>query len=101
MKTKLVRHRQDDLRDISDERLAEMRERAQGEIDVSDIPEWTGADFARAERGRFYRPLKQQVTAKVDADVVAWLKAQGPGYQTRMNAILRKAMLEALGMHAA
>ena len=96
MKTKMVRRGQDEIPPISEQRLAEMRTRALGAIDVSDIPEWSESNFARAVRGRFYRPVKQQVTAKVDADVVAWLKAQGPGYQTRMNAILRKAMLEAL-----
>src|SRR3546814_7818252 len=46
-----------------------------------------------AERGRFYKPIKQQVTARLDADVLAWLKSQGKGYQARMNAILRREML--------
>jgi uncharacterized protein (DUF4415 family) len=41
----------------------------------------------------FYRPVKKQITARVDADVLAWLKSQGKGYQSRMNAILRDAML--------
>jgi uncharacterized protein (DUF4415 family) len=42
---------------------------------------------------RFYRPNKKQITAKVDADVLAWLKSEGKGYQTRINAILRREML--------
>ena len=46
-----------------------------------------------AERGKFYRPLKQQLTVRIDADVVAWLKGQGKGYQSRLNQILRTAML--------
>jgi uncharacterized protein (DUF4415 family) len=45
------------------------------------------------QRGKFYRPVKKQITARVDADVLAWLKSQGKGYQSRMNAILRDAML--------
>jgi uncharacterized protein (DUF4415 family) len=49
-----------------------------------------------AERGHFYRPVKRQITANVDADVLAWLKSQGKGYQTRLNAILRREMLTAL-----
>lgn len=62
------------------------------QIDTSDVPELAEAQWAEAERGRFYRPLKQQITARLDADVLAWLKAGGSGYQTRMNAILRHAM---------
>jgi uncharacterized protein (DUF4415 family) len=63
------------------------------QIDTSDIRELTDEQWAGANRGRFYRPIKQQITARLDADVLAWLKAGGQGYQTRMNAILRRAML--------
>ena len=63
-------------------------------IDFSDIPPWTDEMFAVAERGRFYKPTKSQLTVRVDSDVLAWLKRQGRGYQTRINAILRKAMLD-------
>ena len=45
------------------------------------------------QKGTFYRPVKKQITARVDADVLTWLKSQGKGYQSRMNAILRDAML--------
>lgn len=38
--------------------------------------------------------MKQQLTVRLDADVVAWLRRQGRGYQTRLNQVLRKAMLE-------
>jgi uncharacterized protein (DUF4415 family) len=48
-----------------------------------------------AERGKFYRPIKQQLTVRVDADVLEWLKSQGSGYQSRLNDILRSAMLGA------
>ena len=58
------------------------------QIDLSDIPELTDEQLAD-----FYRPIKRQITARLDADVLAWLKAGGNGYQTRMNAILRRAML--------
>jgi uncharacterized protein (DUF4415 family) len=86
----------EDIPATTDERLAEMKalfERPDSEIDLSDIPEWTKEDFKNAVRGRFYRPVKQQVTAKLDSDVIAWLKKGGRGYQTRMNAILRNVML--------
>lgn len=63
-------------------------------IDYSDIPVSTPADWQQAQVGQFYRPIKQQLTLRIDADVVAWFKAQGKGYQTRINELLRRAMLE-------
>jgi len=39
--------------------------------------------------GRFYRPVKETVTIRLDADVLDWLKQGGKGYQTRVNMILR------------
>ena len=74
-------------------RLAEMPD---SEIDLSDAPELTDEQWKNAERRRFYRPVKRQITARVDADVLAWLKGQGKGYQSRINAILRREMLAAL-----
>jgi uncharacterized protein (DUF4415 family) len=47
-----------------------------------------------AEVGSLYRPIKKPVTLRIDADVLAWFKKQGPGYQTRINRALRKVMLE-------
>ncbi|KFD26761.1 BrnA antitoxin family protein [Sphingobium yanoikuyae] len=64
-------------------------------IDYSDAPALSDDFWKGAERGRFYKPIKQQVTARLDADVLAWLKSQGKGYQARMNAILRREMLAA------
>lgn len=66
------------------------------EIDVTDIPEVTAEQWKHAVRGRFYRPIKKQITARVDADVLAWLKGQGKGYQSKINAILRREMLQAM-----
>jgi len=63
------------------------------EIDTSEIPELTDAQLAEMQRPQHFRPVKKQITARLDADVLAWLKAGGKGYQTRMNAILRQAML--------
>jgi uncharacterized protein (DUF4415 family) len=62
------------------------------DIDLSDIPEVT--DWSRAVVGKFYRPIKKSLTIRLDADVLAWLKRQGRGYQTRINGILREAMGE-------
>ncbi|WP_010165135.1 BrnA antitoxin family protein [Sphingomonas sp. PAMC 26617] len=63
------------------------------EIDYSDAPALPEEFWQNAQRGRFYKPIKQQVTARLDADVLAWLKSAGKGYQARMNAILRREML--------
>jgi len=46
--------------------------------------------------GRFYKPVKRQIMARFDADVLEWLKSEGKGYQSRINAILRREMLAAL-----
>ena len=62
------------------------------EIDTSDIPPLTDEFFRRAVRNPYYRAIKQSTTVRIDADVLAWLKAQGPGYQTRINSLLRAAM---------
>jgi uncharacterized protein (DUF4415 family) len=73
--------------------LAQLAERPDSEIDLSDIPELNEKFWANAVRNPFYRPLKQQLTVRLDADVVAWLRRQGKGYQTRLNSVLRDAML--------
>jgi uncharacterized protein (DUF4415 family) len=60
-------------------------------IDTSDAPELL--DWSDAERGLFYRPVKQQLTLRLDADVVAWFKrhaTSNEGYQTRINRALRE-----------
>jgi len=63
------------------------------QIDTSDIPELPSSAWRNAVRGRFYRPVKQAVSLRLDADVVAWLKKPGKGYQTRANHLLRQQML--------
>ncbi len=63
------------------------------QIDTSDIPELPPGAWKDAVRGRFYRPVKQPISMRLDADVVAWLKKRGKGYQTRVNSILRQSML--------
>jgi uncharacterized protein (DUF4415 family) len=64
------------------------------EIDTSDIPELPPDAWKNAIRGRFFRPVKQAISMRLDADVVAWLKKAGKGYQTRANQILRQRMLQ-------
>jgi uncharacterized protein (DUF4415 family) len=97
MKTKTkISFTLDKLPQLTKTRRAEMKalaSRPDSEIDTSDIPEMTEEQWRNARRGHFYRPRKQQITARVDADVLDWLKAEGKGYQSRINAILRREML--------
>jgi uncharacterized protein (DUF4415 family) len=72
------------------EKLARMPEH---EIDTSDIPELPASAWKNAVRGRFYRAVKQTVILELDADVVAWLKKDGEGYQSRANQILWELMI--------
>lgn len=66
------------------------------EIDYSDIPAKPAGFWSDAVRGGLYRPVKRQLTVRIDADVLAWLRSQGAGYHGRLNQILRSAMLKDL-----
>ena len=70
--------------------------RSDSEIDYSDIPPLTEAFWKNAVRGKYYKPVKKSTTVRIDSDVLAWLRAQGKGYQSRINAILRRKMLQSL-----
>ena len=74
-------------------RLEKLARLPDEKIDTSDIPELTEEFWQNAVRNPFYRPVKQQLTLRLDADIIAWLRRQGRGYQTRANALLRDAML--------
>jgi uncharacterized protein (DUF4415 family) len=71
--------------------LAALEAMADDTIDTSEMPEVR--DWSGAQRGQFYKPKKLQKTLRIDADVLAWFEAQGPGHLTRMNRALRAAML--------
>jgi uncharacterized protein (DUF4415 family) len=73
-----------------------LHNRPDSEIDLSDIPELTESFWKTARRGDLYRTAKESVTVRIDSDVLLWLKSGGKGYQTRINAILRLAMLKEL-----
>jgi uncharacterized protein (DUF4415 family) len=69
-------------------------------VDPDDAPEWTDEEFAAAElrigdtvirRGRPAGETKTQVSLRIDNDVLAAFRAEGPGWQSRMNAALKKA----------
>ena len=64
------------------------------EIDLSDCPEITPEQFAKAvvRQGLPINKNKTQVTLRVDSDVLEWFKSQGKGYQTQINSLLRAYM---------
>ena len=74
--------------------LQSLQEISDDQINTTDIPEildWTGA-----KRGVFYRPVKQQITLRLDANIISWFKAHaqgGRGYQTDINRALREHVL--------
>ena len=84
------------LTEAEREHLRELAALPDEAIDTRDLPELSDSAWAGGVRGRFYRPVKQQITARVDADVLEWLKSQGKGYQGRLNAILRREMLASM-----
>lgn len=67
-------------------RLSELKDE---DIDTSDIPELDDEFFSKA---KLRIPGKQPVTLRLDSDVLEWFKAQGAGYQTRINKLLRHYM---------
>lgn len=80
----------DDLPESVRETLQALQDMPDSEIDLSDIPEVT--DFSNALRGVFYRPVKKQVTLRLDSTIIAWfkLKSNGRGYQTLINNALHE-----------
>jgi uncharacterized protein (DUF4415 family) len=76
--------------------LNALREKAEDSVDVSDIPEAGPTFWAGAGPNRYYRPIKQQLTLRLDSDLVAWFKSHAPtgrGYQTDINRALREYVM--------
>jgi len=79
---------------LSNEQKAELEALAalpSDQIQTDDMPEVQ--DWSGAKRGMFYRPVKQQITLRLDADLIDWFKThqeQGEGYQTSINRALRE-----------
>lgn len=99
--SKIVRHDIDlnNLPPLTEAQEAELKALSNEDdetIDFSDIPQLNEAALQNAVPNPFYKPKKLSTTVRIDADVLAWLKGQGKGYQTRLNKILRDAMLNAL-----
>ncbi|AWK14571.1 BrnA antitoxin family protein [Candidatus Fukatsuia symbiotica] len=65
-------------------------------IDYSDSPRLDDVFWKNAVQNPLYKPTKTSTTVRVDSDVIAWLRSEGKGYQTRINTILREAMIRSL-----
>jgi len=69
--------------------LQRLAARPDEDIDLSDLPELDEAFFREAD---WRPPIKKPITIRLDADVLEWFRNQGPGYQTRINRLLRRFM---------
>lgn len=99
--SKVIRHEIDlgNLPALTNMQRAELQALAQvpeAQINYEDQPQLSRTFLKDAVRNPLYKPTKTPTTVRMDSDVLAWLKAQGKGYQTRMNAILRQEMLRDL-----
>ena len=99
--SKVIRHEIDlgNLPALTAQQRAELQALAQApeaQINYDDQPQLSRAFLKDAVRNPLYKPTKTPTTVRMDSDVLAWLKAQGKGYQNRMNSILREAMLNDL-----
>jgi uncharacterized protein (DUF4415 family) len=84
---------------ITKKRLEEIK--AFKNTDFSDCPVLTEEQMKEFKPSHLrnmanYKPIKKTVNVRLDADVIEWLQSEGRGYQTRMNAILREAMLHSV-----
>jgi uncharacterized protein (DUF4415 family) len=79
---------------VTDKQRRELQllaDRPDSQIDFSDTSERQPL-ASEIEVGRFYRPIKQLVSIRVDADVLNWFRGRGKKYQTYMNEVLRREM---------
>ena len=76
--------------------IAALKKQTDAEINFSDIPQQDldSDKWKNAVVGKYFRPIKEPIALRLDADLIAWLKAQGKGYQTRINEILRSEMMK-------
>jgi uncharacterized protein (DUF4415 family) len=94
--TKIVRKTAAEFRPTTKRKreLAKLAAQPDRAIDLSDIPELSDEFWKNAVRNPFYRPIKKQITLRLDADIIAWLRRSGKGYQTKANALLRQLMVK-------
>lgn len=76
---------------ISD-RTRELYNSRDRSLDRSDVPQLPPDQWAKGMVGKYYRPLKSQISFRIDNDVLDWLKSKGEGHLSRINTILRERM---------
>jgi len=79
--------------DKQPQRKASGKKAAVGRKTVTMVTANIGRDWPEGV-GTVFKPIKRPVTLRLDADVLAWFKARGRGYQTRINLALRQAMAQ-------
>lgn len=78
------------LTDTQKAELEALTAKPDEQINIAATPEQK--DWSGARRGLFFRPVKKQITLRLDADVIDWFKTHAPngeGYQTNINSVLR------------
>jgi len=99
----MVSYMEDEIPEPSEKRKAELRrlsERPDNAMDYSELPKLDDHFWKRAiplkelARNHRHKPKQVSITANIDADIFEWLKSQGQEYQTKMNSVLRHAMLQ-------
>ena len=88
------RHIMNGAKVLSPERIAEIK--AFKNTNFSDCPVMTEEELKklRPRHPEYFKPRKQAVQIRLDADVLAWFKGHGKGYQSKINAVLRDVMLQ-------
>lgn len=76
---------------ITDEQLAQLQA-LKGQPNIDDIPEAPGENWQSARH--FYKPRKEAISIRLDADVLDWLRRRSERYQTEINKLLREKMEE-------
>ena len=73
-------------------RTRDLYEKRDRRLDHAEVPQLPPQQWAKGIVGKYYRPLKSQISFRIDNDVLAWLKSKGQGHLSRINAIRRERM---------
>lgn len=92
MRTEIVDLAEALKRPLTASEIAQIEAVAGREPDIDDIPEAPPGSWASAERGKFYKPREEPISFRIDMDILDWLRRSGPGYQTKIDRILREQM---------
>jgi uncharacterized protein (DUF4415 family) len=96
---RIVKRTINSLPPLDSERINNLKQLKDKDIDVSDMPPLTEEQLARLVPAKLlnrslYKPVKIPIKINYDADIIEWFRSFGKGYQTKMNAALREYMME-------